>query len=719
MDKLLIFGITGIALAATYAVIASGLVLTYTTTGIFNFAHGATGMMAAFCYWQVRFAWGWPAPLALAVVLLVLAPLFGVVLERVVMRGLHGTSETVKLVVTIALLSGMIATARWIWDPNEARPVPRFFADADTIDLGPTSVTVHQVVTIVAAIVAAGALWALLHHTRTGIAMRAAVDDRSLSVLNGADPHRSARTAWALGSSLAALGGILISSNVALDAGSLSLLIVSAYAAAIFGRLRSLPMTFVGALVVGLTESYLTGYLPRNQYLPGLRLAAPALILLLVLLVMPNPRLKGRIRTREEFPMPSWRGGLAFAAASVGVAVVLATTLADTDMITYAKIFPVAIIGLSFVMLVGFAGQISLCQLSLAGIGALVAAHAGSSGNPLAIVLAAVVAGAVGAVIALPALRLSGIYLALGTAAFAIVLDRWVFTLPDFEVVGLFEVKLFDQSSVAIAPLSLLGFEFDTPRSQMVLSAVVFAVLALAVVTVRRGRLGRRLLAVKDSEAACATLGGDILGTKVTVFALSSAIAGVGGALYGMQLQSVNASTFDLVAGLPILVLAVVGGIATVGGALFAGLAFTGMLPALVTLAPGLTNISAVLPGLAGVMLGRNPDGLVPDLRRALAPVAERAWAWRSGLTIFVVAYVLCIADVIDGWPFALATVAAFVVALAVARGEERHEREAEVEPDVAPEWRGLARPWRPTDAAELEAELGFVPEEVGAGARS
>ena len=145
----------------------------------------------------------------------------------------------------------------------------------------------------------------------------------------------------------------------------------------------------MGALVVGLTESFLTGYLPRNQYLPGLRLAAPALILLLVLLVIPNPRLKGRTRSREEFPMPSWRGSLAFAGASIGIAVVLATTLADTDLITYARIFPVAIVALSFVMLVGFAGQISLCQLSLAGIGAIVAAHLGAQGQPLALVAAA------------------------------------------------------------------------------------------------------------------------------------------------------------------------------------------------------------------------------------------------------------------------------------------------------------------------------------------
>ena len=104
MEKFLIFTIVGLTLAAIYAIISSGLVLTYTTTGIFNFAHGAIGMLAAFAYWQIRFQWGWPTPLALFVVIGVIAPLFGLMLERVIMRGLAGTSEATKLVVSILSL---------------------------------------------------------------------------------------------------------------------------------------------------------------------------------------------------------------------------------------------------------------------------------------------------------------------------------------------------------------------------------------------------------------------------------------------------------------------------------------------------------------------------------------------------------------------------------------------------------------------------------------
>ncbi|MEP6625600.1 MAG: branched-chain amino acid ABC transporter permease, partial [Acidimicrobiia bacterium] len=282
MDKFLTFTIVGLSLAAIYAVIASGLVLTYTTTGIFNFAHGAAGMLAAFAYWQLRFDWGWPVPICLVLILGVMAPLFGVLLEVVVMRGLRGTTDTVKLVVSISLLLFMIGMAQLLWPPGVSRPMSKFFASSPTINLGPTTITWHQAITIGVAIVVGIALRFVLTRFRWGIAMRAAVDDPSLSALNGARPNRVSMLAWALGTSLAAVGGVLIAPNVTLDAPSLSLLIVSAYAAAIFGRLRSLQLTLVGAIVVGLTDGYLTGYLPQNQYLPGLRIASPAVLLFLV-----------------------------------------------------------------------------------------------------------------------------------------------------------------------------------------------------------------------------------------------------------------------------------------------------------------------------------------------------------------------------------------------------------------------------------------------------
>jgi len=126
MTEFLSYTITGLSLAAILAVAASGLVLTYTTTGVFNFAHGAIGMLGAFAYWQLRFDWGWPTPIAIAVVLLVLGPLFGVFLEVVIFRGLQQTTETIKLVVTVSLLFSIIGIANWIWEPNRAYNATKF-----------------------------------------------------------------------------------------------------------------------------------------------------------------------------------------------------------------------------------------------------------------------------------------------------------------------------------------------------------------------------------------------------------------------------------------------------------------------------------------------------------------------------------------------------------------------------------------------------------------
>lgn len=713
MDKFLTFTIVGLSLAAIYAVIASGLVLTFTTTGIFNFAHGAAGMLAAFTYWQLRFEWGLPVPLCLVLILGVMAPLFGVLLEVVVMRGLRGTTDTVKLVVSISLLLFMIGLAQLIWPPGVSRPMSKFFQSSTPIDLGPTTITWHQAITIIVAIVAAIALRIVLTRFRFGIAMRAAVDDPSLSALNGARPNRVSMLAWAFGTALAALGGILIAPNVVLDAPSLSLLIVSAYAAAIFGRLRSLPLTFLGAVVLGLTEGYLTGYLPQNQYLPGLRIASPALLLFLVLLVLPNPRLRGRMtRSREFFAMPSIRGTLVFGGVVILGGVVLATTLSTPDQLTYGRLFPIGIIALSLVPLVGFAGQISLCQLSFAGIGGLVMAHLGHGGDPIALVWAVLVSAAVGALIALPALRLSGIYLALGTAAFATILDRWVFTLPKFSVVGWFDVDLFTQGSINVDPLAAFGKTFDSPASQIVIGAIAFALVAFLVVMIRRGRLGRRLIAMKDSEAACATLGMNLFGTKLLVFSISAGIAGLGGALYAMQLTSIQAGNFDLVNSLQIFALTVVGGIGAVGGALFAAISLPVVLPLIGVLFPGVVRWIGLLPGATGIGLGRDPNGAVSQMREGFAPLAASPSSLLVMTLTLLALYGVRLLDAIDNWTFVAGLVIVPLVASAIATvsaaSKERVMAQVDDAPDRTPlEWVGIDRPWTDDDLATLDRALG------------
>ncbi|AZG45782.1 branched-chain amino acid ABC transporter permease [Gordonia insulae] len=708
MDQFLAFGIVGLSTAAVYAVISGGLVVTYTTTGVFNFAHGASGMMAAFMYWQCSVGWGWPVWLSLVVVLGVLTPLFGLLVEMA-MRPAQALGEAEKLVMTVALLSGLIAIARWIWDPNDPRTLPAFFADREPFHLFGATITWHQALTMIVAILVALGLRVLLFRTRTGTEMRATVDDRALVGITGADPVRSNRIAWVLGIELAAIGGVLIAPTVALDAMSLSLVIVSAYAAAIFGRLKSLPLTFLGAVVVGCMESYLTGYLPQNDYLPGIRLAAPAILLLLALLLFPHGRLRGRDRQLSPVPLPSRRGTIFLAGVIVWFGLILATVLSESDLITYGQIFAIGVIAISYVPLAGYAGQISLCQITLAGIGAIICARFGADGQWWAILAAMVISGIAGAAIALPALRLSGVYLALGTAAIAVIFDRWIFTLPSFDVWGV-RISLFDQGSVELTGPSLFGFAIDTPQRTTVFAAVALALVTVGIAWLRRGRFGRKLIALRDSEAAYATLGGNILVSKLLVFGLSSAIAGLGGALYGMQLQSVTGDQFNFISGLPIFLVAVLAGLGAVGNGLFTGAALAGPLNAIGVLWPALREVSQAIPAIAGIAFGAKAvkEGGIAELRKQWdAAFADPiVMAGLVGWTL--VAWVLRLTDVINGYVFFLAmVVAAILVPLWANRRRRAEEAAAAVAPQEIPvEWWGITRPWQPEDDKELDRAL-------------
>ncbi|HEX4090553.1 MAG TPA: inner-membrane translocator [Trebonia sp.] len=738
MSQFLAYGIIGLSTAAIYAVIGSGLVLTYTTTGVFNFAHGAAGMLAAFTYWQLTIGWGWPVPVALAVVLLVAAPVFGLLVERIVIRPVQGLGEAERLVVTVAMLSGFIALAQWIWNPNLVRALPPFFPGSASLHIGSASLTWQQIITMIVAVAVAVGLRLLLYRTRVGTQMRATVDDRALAGLTGADPNRANRSAWILSTQLAAIGGILIAPEVTLDATQLSLLIVSAYTAAVFGRLRNLPMVFVGAVVVGLLQSFLTGYLPQSTALNGLQVAAPALLLFLALLVFPHGRLRGKSLRLRPVPVPTLRGTAVFAVAIIASGVVLATVLSQPDLITYGAIFSFGLIALSYVPLSGYAGQISLCQLSMAAIGALVWAHLAPDGQWWALIVAVVVSAAAGAIVAVPALRLSGIYLALGTAAFAVILDDWIFSIPSINVGGL-HLTLFADGSISVVGPSIFGLNLTSERAIMVLAAVLLGLAALGVALLRRGRFGRRLIALRDSEAAYAMLGGNLLLARVAVFALAAGIAGLGGALYAMQQQSITSTQFTFEAGLSIFLIAVVGGVASVGSGFFAGALLVGPINALVAVAAWAANPVSLFPGLAGMAFGRSPDGIVPLMRRDWTPVARYKILVFAAVVISAALWVLRLAGVVNGWVlfWGVAVVAVALRGYAAARADTAradtaradtapsaavprpshrrtptHRRTAAPGPgptsgpadDPVPvEWWGLSRPWRADDEEVLD----------------
>jgi branched-chain amino acid transport system permease protein len=364
--------------------------------------------------------------------------------------------------------------------------------------------------------------------------------------------------------------------------------------------------------------------------------------------------------------------------------------------------FSLGLVALSFVPLAGYAGQISLCQLSMAGIGALVWAHLGSHGELWALGAAIVISALAGALIALPALRLSGVYLALGTAAFAVVLDRWIFTLPSFHIFGV-PIALFEQSSVEVATPQLFGFRVDNSSKLMVFAALSLALASLAVAALRRSRFGRRLIAMQDSEAAYATLGGNLLMAKVLVFALAAGIAGLGGALYGMQLGSITADQFNFVAGLPIFLVAVIGGLGAVGAGLFAGTALIGPLTVLVNTVPWTQNLVAMMPSLAGIGMAQSPSGIISHWRHDWAPLARDRRALLVLLAGVALGWLLWLEDVVGGWVFFGALLVLALVLRAYTTARQASPGIEPLEADDPLEWRGIRRPWRAEDREVLD----------------
>jgi branched-chain amino acid transport system permease protein len=611
MTDLLSFTIVGLFTGAAYAIAASGLVLVYATTKVFNLAHGAMGMVMAFMFWQLSVAGGLQRWAALLVVVLLIAPAFGLLVERVLMRGLGDAPVSVSLVVTVGLFVALIGLAQTLWPPD-ARVVEPFFAPAE-VQIGELLVSYHQLLTMALAILVAVSLYVLLERTRIGIAMRACVDDPVLLGLYGGSPVRASQVSWALGSSLGALAGILLIPMLSLDYFQLTFLVINAYTAAVLGRLRSLPLTFAGALLLGVLQAYLVGYLPTGDLFISLRTVIPTLLLFALLVLLPPVRLRlGQIRGVPAPPVASLGRSVAAGVVLVLVVAVAAGQMSDSTILQVGTGLVFAMIMLSLVLLTGYSGHVSLAQLSFAGIGALMVARLNSS-SIWALALAVLVAALVGGLVALPVMRLTGLYLALATFAFGQLTDRLVFQSERFG---------FGQSNGLTAPRpGFFGTGIAADRAYLIMLAAVFALLGIGLLAVRRGRYGRLLIAMRDSPAACDTLGLNPRRFKLVLFMASAGIAGLAGVLWAGLRQGAGSSDFQVMASLPLLLLAVVCGVTTVSGALLGGFALM-LLPVIQS-----GNGSAVgggvllVIGLAAVGLGRDPNGLVSFAITALRRV--------------------------------------------------------------------------------------------------
>ncbi|HXB38348.1 MAG TPA: ABC transporter permease [Acidimicrobiales bacterium] len=598
MNEFVSFVIAGLVTGSIYAVTASGLVVTYKSTGVFNFAHGAVGMVMAYLYWQLWQGWGWNPVLSLVIVLFVVAPVFALLVERVLMRPLYGSALSTMIVVTLGLFLVLYGLVSTIWDQTITRNLPQWFL-GDQVTIFGVTLTYEDLITIGCAVVVALALWALFKLTRVGVSMRAVVDDPSLASLTGARTNRIAGFAWMVGFMLAGLAGILLAPGSGMSIAILSELVIFGYAAAIVGRLSSLPYTFLGAMILGVGESLSVGYVPAS-YLNYVTAILPMGLLIIALLLLPQSKLTvGRV-VRLRPPKPAGlRSTLVGGALLVAVTLLVGAFVTGNNLSTLGLALTIGLGALSLVLLSGYGGQVWLCQFTFMGLGAWAMTKVGGGDSVLGLLAAIGLCAAAGGILALPAIRLRALYMALATLAFAVLMDQLFFTNP----------SILPSGSMTVGRPDIFGMHFTTDRAFMVLVAIVFALCLIGVGALRRGPFGRRLVAMSDSQAACATVGMNIIRTRLVAFVIAGGLAGLAGALYGGMSRIVSFSQFSFVNSLVLFVAVALAGITVLSGAVQAGLGVA-LLPLIATHIPSFSGFTYVLFGVGIIAVGRNPYGL-------------------------------------------------------------------------------------------------------------
>ncbi len=595
MSDFLTFVVAGVTVGSVFALVASGLVLTYRTSGVLNFAFGALAIVAvdAYVYFAFNLGLPWPAGAALAVV--GVGAVAGLLLEPLA-RHLVKVAPALQVVATIGLLVA-IQSASTLLGPHLFGSHPHVVLPplpGGTVSISGVNVGEDQIIIMVVSLVVSVALGAFLARTRLGLAMRAVVSNPELLDLSGISPVTVRRGGWMIGSMFAGLSGVLLAlaPTYGLQSGTVSLVVLPSFAAAALASFTSLPLAYAGGLLVGIVSALLTKYFTVSSLL-GLSATSPFVILFLATIALSFGR---RGRTVGRPPMsprrrrgtgPAWAALVPAAAAVVVLAV--APAWAGLGLGLYTTTLVYAILFLSLGLLLKTGGMACLCQFGFAAVGATTFARLTTHAHLpwfLSLLLAVLAAALAGAVVAVPAIRLSGSYLGLATVAFGFVLADLVYP-----------TNLMFGSSVAELQATRPDFAAsDTAYYYLVAFFVVLSALAVWVVT--RSRLGRLVRGLADSPLALQAQGASTNVTRLLVFLVSAAVAGLAGALLGGLNDYVTSDYFSPEASLTLLAVLFVVRLSDPWDALVAAVVFY-FLPEKVNLHQAATWVSFAFGTLA------------------------------------------------------------------------------------------------------------------------
>jgi len=620
------FAILGLGSGAAYALLAQGIVLIYRGSGVVNFAHGAIAMVGAYLYAEeFRARDGWAVVPALIGAMLI-AAVIGALIHLLVMRPLRKAAPLTRVIATLGVLLVFNAAATLRYG-SQLVTVGNFLPQGVLNAKGSVTVPEDRLWLLGLAFAVTAALWAVGKFTRFGLATSAAAENQRAASSLGWSPDLLAAINWAVGAALAALAGVIVSAYAGLQVTTLTLIVIVALAAALFGGFSSFPLVLLGGLGIGVIRSEIVGVLDaRYWHQQGLEDAVPFLIIVVILVIRGRGLpLRGTVidRLPNLGPGRIRLGGLLPAAAVFGF-LVLQVFSDNTDQKLTVSLVAATVL-LSVVVLTGYTGQLSLAQYAIGGMGAwfaggLVADHHWPF-------LAALLAGTVGAalagvVFALPALRTRGVNLAVITLGMGLALQSMLFNNSSYTG---------GETGFAVGPQRIFGFDIDPqlhPSHYTLFALAVFVLAALATCNVRRGRAGRRLIAVRANERAATSLGISVVGAKLYGFVLSAAIAGAGGIVLAFQNPYVSfANGYDPLSSIYAVALAVVGGVGHVVGPLFGSTLQDGGVGTLISDALG--GIDQWIPLIGGgvliILLITHPDGIASVAAKNARPLLRLA----------------------------------------------------------------------------------------------
>jgi branched-chain amino acid transport system permease protein len=556
----------------------------------------------------------------------VVSPLIGLLLWAVLFRHLTNVPPAVRLVSTVGLYVALSAATVLIFEDVEVFGRPPGLAPEPirVFRVAGVAINANQVAVLGAAAVIAIGMTVLLRATSFGLAVRATVDSPRMASVTGTNTNAVTAGSWMIGTTLAGLAGVLLMPILGLSQLQFTLLLIASFAAVVVGRMTSLTLAFAGAVLLGLIQQILIRYQPESGVLStGIRPSIPFAVMLVFLLVysgLGRERFEVDTRAAATAALDAavlapvrkerWRRLLPGAVFAVFV-LTFPLWVDDFWLGVLAQGLALAIAFLSYSVVTGEGGMISLCQITFAGVGGVVTAQLATEAGwsvLAAVLVAGLCAVPFGLLVALPALRLGDLYLALATLAFALLMDNLFFAHERFDRFG---------AGVPVPRPLLFGIEFGNDTAFFYLLAAVFALVALLVVNLRRSSTGLVLASVRTSEPASATLGISITRAKLTAFAFSAFIAGLGGGLYVSVIGRATTLSFNVVVGIIWLAIVVTWGVRSVIGALLAGLAFVvfPQLPAVFNQTPPSWwgDVTPILFGIGAIFVAREPRGVVFD----------------------------------------------------------------------------------------------------------